>query len=335
MVKAAKRTTVAKRTLLVSKNGMSLGGDDHFRIQNETFDTFELDFTYIPSGALGTLVSLNGQSNPGFFWSYIDSSTNRIYVQCNRSTGTPNYGVISNIGTILIPGRRYKIKVVISTNGIKVFIDDELVTTSSDTYVIPIAGTLHLGSYTGGTTHRAKSVLHSFKWWKDGSLRGDFKFNELPSYVEKFGNPLTIGRKAVKVPKKNLIPAFNSGKWTLHANAKAKSAYELELVANGTYQHTSVSIPVLPNTIYTLSCSRTLGGAINVVYYSNGVYISETSLTVGNLVVTTPANCNSILIRVNNGSNATGTFTFTDPQLEQGNTATPFEPYTEVNKPSK
>lgn len=144
-----------------------------------------------------------------------------------------------------------------------------------------------------------------------------------------------VNKKPVLVPKKNLIPAFNSGKWTLHANATVKSAYELGLVATGTDDRSYVTVDVAPSTIYTMSIVSEGQFAIKNQkdnhYYNS---FADTNL-VKKWTFTTQSGVDKLVIYLSNFNDGLGTFTFTNPQLELGNTATPFEPYTEVNKPSK
>jgi hypothetical protein len=136
---------------------------------------------------------------------------------------------------------------------------------------------------------------------------------------EKYGYANSV--KPIKHPYivaygKNLIPAFTDG-WTLHANAEVVSPYELKLVADGASQGSTVSVPVVNNTSYTISLIS--GSVIDIVNEDGSTLITTTALS-----YTFNSGVNTkITIRLRNSSTA-GTFTFTNPQLELGSTATTF-----------
>jgi hypothetical protein len=122
---------------------------------------------------------------------------------------------------------------------------------------------------------------------------------------------------------KNLLPTFYE--WDLHANAKVLSAYDLELNATASWQESSVRISALPNTTYTVS-----KGSGNCQLYvdedtatNNRKVMSSTDTY---LTFTTSANVKELIIIVGNGSATSGTFTFSQPMLNLGSTALPFEP---------
>jgi hypothetical protein len=158
--------------------------------------------------------------------------------------------------------------------------------------------------------------------------------------IDKF--PAVVGvqhvqNPAITVQGKNLLPPFTE--WTLHANATVKSAYELEHSGNGTTMITfSPSILVSPNQSYTLSGTVVGTSGANayfdlLVYDANGLTVLDTSeiKPSGALsrTFTIPVNAVTAKARAVVESSATGLFTFTNPQLELGNTATPFEPKNE------
>jgi hypothetical protein len=125
---------------------------------------------------------------------------------------------------------------------------------------------------------------------------------------------------------KNLIPAFNSGEWSLHANTVVNSTYSLTLNATANYQQSAIYIPCKPNSQYVFKFSGSIYYKIestdnNKTYLSQHVaWGSALSFT-----FTTNVNASYILIYIAN-TTTSGTFTFTNPQLELGSTATPFEP---------
>ncbi|MFT4415327.1 DNRLRE domain-containing protein [Fredinandcohnia humi] len=120
----------------------------------------------------------------------------------------------------------------------------------------------------------------------------------------------------------NLLPPFTE--WTLHANARVKSPYELELVASGSWQESKIMIEVESNTTYYFG--GILGGASYLYQYdSNKNAISGTSKNPNSIFTTLP-NARYVQISCGNGNTATGTFTFSQPMLVEGSTAKPFTP---------
>jgi hypothetical protein len=125
----------------------------------------------------------------------------------------------------------------------------------------------------------------------------------------------------------NSLPPFTE--WTLHANAKVKSAYEVELNADNTYNVSSVKINVNASTEYTFSSVASSGLNYEIDEYdSNDTNISNDTITKSSSskTFTTMANTSYIGVRFYNSSAVAGTFTFTNPQLELGDTASSFVP---------
>ena len=122
----------------------------------------------------------------------------------------------------------------------------------------------------------------------------------------------------------NLLPPFTE--WSLHANAKVISPYELELNATSTYQSNSVKINVVPNVNYSMKLE--LDGYMYYAFYDyDGVRIgSVVSLSdkVGTFSITAPSN--ACFLDVGLSSRTTGKFTFKNPMLTLGSTSKPFVP---------
>jgi hypothetical protein len=153
------------------------------------------------------------------------------------------------------------------------------------------------------------------------------KFSDYPT--TKFSD--IGGASVLKLSKskgKNLIPAFNSGEWSLHTNAVVNSAYSLALNATAASQPNDIYINVKSSTVYTFktTCTASVGKVVIVIRKSDGsvTYQGATAYTSGTAIsFTTDSSTTQIYCRFT--SDSTGTFTFTNPQLELGSTATPFE----------
>ncbi|MBP1992553.1 H-type lectin domain-containing protein [Paenibacillus eucommiae] len=130
-------------------------------------------------------------------------------------------------------------------------------------------------------------------------------------YVQKYG--------------KNLLPPFTE--WTLHPNTVVTKPYEFILNATANYQYSTVRIPVLPSTSYSINLGNSVGQFNNIVEKNSNlstVTFFQGSPSVTNKTFATSAT--TIFLDVQIASNTVGTFTFTNPQLETGPTATPFQP---------
>jgi hypothetical protein len=146
----------------------------------------------------------------------------------------------------------------------------------------------------------------------DPEYTGDKLAEKFPyvDSVQPIQNPYLIRRN------RNLIPPFTQ--WNLHANARMKSPYELELTASGIDQRSTVDIDVIPNTDYTISIE------------GNGAFALDMMTGFINLPEVYSFNSgNRTSIRLVFSNSSTGTFTFTNPMLNIGSTALPFEPYQE------
>ncbi|WP_364149028.1 putative phage tail protein [Paenibacillus sp. LPE1-1-1.1] len=106
---------------------------------------------------------------------------------------------------------------------------------------------------------------------------------------------------------------------------------ELTLRATAANQESSVTVTALPNTQYTFAFTDDSAGAYGYVLSKNSAdatlasaNISAATIGRGSVTFTTPAGTDRIKVVLSNTS-ALGTFTFTNPQLERGTVATPFE----------
>lgn len=160
----------------------------------------------------------------------------------------------------------------------------------------------------------------------DPEYTGDKLAEKFP-YVDSVKH---VVNPVISTSGKNLIPPFTDPAWTLHANAKVKNDYDLELNATANNQWSRVKIPVKPNTTYTFSYSNNLnGGQVKAQFFKDTTYLSNlySGTTVsGSVTGTTPSDCNYINVEYTNNNVTTGIFTFTNSQLELGSVATPFEP---------
>jgi hypothetical protein len=122
---------------------------------------------------------------------------------------------------------------------------------------------------------------------------------------------------------KNLLPPFTE--WTLHANTTVIEPYKLELNATASNQESYIDIPIVPSETYTFSALLDGGHMkLHTLDESKTIITAGSANTSGTVTKTTEANAK--FIRLVFASSVTGTFTFTNPMLNLGSTALPFEP---------
>jgi hypothetical protein len=150
----------------------------------------------------------------------------------------------------------------------------------------------------------------------DPEYTGDKLVEKLP-YVDSVKH---VQNPVVKTAGKNLLPPFTE--WTLHANATVISPYELELNATGDNQTSSVVIDVAKNTDYIFSSTH--NGKVQIYGVTQNSFIKF--FQVNQVIAFNSGSNNQIRVDLSNEILGAGTFTFANPQLELGSTATEFEP---------
>lgn len=250
-------------------------------------------------------------------------------------------------GTIpIVADKKTKLKLVLESGTASLYVDDVFsfskpytsYTLSSNFYIgwNGIVGTLSLK----GSVHSVSVTIDS-----QTSL---YLFNEGTgtTLTDSSGNGndgTIVGaqwlmKKAVKVPKKNLLPDFS--KWTLHANAIVTEPYKLTLNATASVQSSSYIFNCLPNKDYTINLdpSSSINSATQVDLLDiNGNTVTNGIKTESYAHPYTFNSGEGAKIRVfvfNKTTSSAGMYTFTNPQLELGSVATDFEPYTLVNRPA-
>jgi hypothetical protein len=127
---------------------------------------------------------------------------------------------------------------------------------------------------------------------------------------------------AVIAEGENLLPPFSE--WTLHANAKVVSPYELELNATIAFQSTIIEVNGLSNQPYVLTTTHNARLEISE-RDSNGNETAINYTSTGTLSFTTKPTTKILRIRMTNMT-PTGKFTWSNPMLTLGNTPKPFVP---------
>jgi hypothetical protein len=158
----------------------------------------------------------------------------------------------------------------------------------------------------------------------DAEYTGDKLADKFP-YVDSIEH---IQQPIITKTGKNLLPDFSQ--WTLHANAVMTGPYSLTLNATAAAQTSQINgTKVIAGSQYTFSAN--IVGYYGITFHDvNGTQLSTTGWLNGNgnvsTTVTAPTNAIEVRVLLSNNTNSSGTFTFTNPQLEIGSSATAFEP---------
>jgi hypothetical protein len=133
-------------------------------------------------------------------------------------------------------------------------------------------------------------------------------------------NTKSIVNPYVMAEGENLLPPFYE--WELHSNATVLSPYELELNASDSNSGSYIDVPVMKNTLYTMSINGTCNFGVYEVPGNKSILLSYSSATrtfnTGDLDV--------VRVYVSNYGRGTGAFTSTNPMLTLGSESKPFVP---------
>jgi hypothetical protein len=175
----------------------------------------------------------------------------------------------------------------------------------------------------GATLHDPVLSLYEVDTIEYAKILVDWNEAEVLNRYPRVQGVQHLQNVAVIAEGENLLPPFSE--WTLHANAKVVSPYELELNASAANQNTTYQLAAIPNRDYYLNTTGLSGQFQVLVYDVNGTQLlaNYSGLSKG---FTTPSNATRIEVRLTNGAVGTGKFTFTNPMLTLGNTPKPFVP---------
>ncbi|UYT83938.1 hypothetical protein [Priestia megaterium] len=136
--------------------------------------------------------------------------------------------------------------------------------------------------------------------------------------IKSFQNPI------VTIEGDNLLPPFSE--WNLHANAKVKSPYELELNSSANDQYSSYILDAFPNTEYNLRCETDVPSSRILVYEidASGNYLNTGGAR--DKKFTTISNTRKLMVRVTNTGGFIGQTNFKNPILSLSSADKPFSP---------
>lgn len=115
----------------------------------------------------------------------------------------------------------------------------------------------------------------------------------------------------------NLVPLFDSGLWTLHANVAMGTPKRIAHTASVAAEYSQIDIPVKENTTYTLNATKTGNAQINVEFTNGSSNLGSS----GNSTFTTPTGTKfvRIILKV-----LSGTVIFENISLNEGTKSLPF-----------
>jgi hypothetical protein len=159
--------------------------------------------------------------------------------------------------------------------------------------------------YDGRKEYRLKGILYGVKCFLNGQVVAEYDFT----------NPNTIvGDKVLPKGAKNLIPAFDSPRWSLHANARVLGKDVLRLEASAVLQYSDVYIDAKQLT----KAQFTMGNAGKIKISGvdkDGIQINAPldANSTNSATITVPANTDRL--RVQLFALTVGSFDFIRPQL--------------------
>lgn len=246
-------------------------------------------------------------------------------------TATTNYSnFASNISGVLEKNKTYTLSVIGTKNfaiGCRVFYNDntneDFNITSSNTYVnvIPTKDVnsfrIYMYNLTSGTNYNGTLYFQL----EQGSTATSFeKFtygaSPNPDYPQPINN--LSGDVPYKVSGKNL---FDKNNMTLNKYIRDDGT-----TLSSDYWDITHYIRIMPNETFTYNGLTTVGTSVvqSAYYDKNKNFISVFKQATGTNTITPPANAYYVRFSINKGSNDKDTF-----MLEQGSTATSYEPYIE------
>jgi hypothetical protein len=191
-------------------------------------------------------------------------------------------------------------------------------------------------SETGRFTYTAQLAdeinAPDYKYFSLHNNKLDGTFHPLPGTTSEaecgwWGSHLSSNSGNLDPSKsKNLLPHFAD--WAIHANAAidATNDYKLTLTTTTSgYKDSTVTVPALPNTTYTISFTGNGSVAVNKDNLFGTRFLNKDGNFTGSATFTTDSTTTLLYIDFFNGAGAVGTFTFINPQLEVSSVATTFD----------
>lgn len=176
------------------------------------------------------------------------------------------------------------------------------------------AGTVGWAQYDGAGVYAVDDALYA-------RIGVDITESNIRDYLPHVDGKQHVQGVAITKQGRNLLGPF--AEWTQLTNSALTGPYSLTLTATGQYQGPMYKLNALPNQAYTLSATH--NGRLEIQQYdANGTSILNQAFTAQTATITTNTATASIIVRCTNS--AAGTFTFSNPQLELGGTATAFTP---------
>jgi hypothetical protein len=273
-----------------AKTGSACNGvTDYFQLPSMTMDSVEIE----------CLIDAN-QPNSGTAF-LLDFRT------VADSTNFINFsGIGTNIKDLLIGNTSYKA----TLNSVPKNQRQKMLVTFNSVTTNPM---FIFSRFANAGNDKLKGILYKVTCYLNGGVVAKYDFE----------NPRnTVGNQVIPNAQ-NLIPSFEDARWSIHANAKVMGKDVLHLDATGTYQGTTIYVPVNVGEKYLIGGNITVGGEILVAFRDNNKNsygaTSPSSVTSSNPTqsFTVPSGCSFLQIYVRNTTQTIGSFDFVRPQLYQ------------------
>jgi hypothetical protein len=156
------------------------------------------------------------------------------------------------------------------------------------------------------STEKAKGTLYGVKCYLNGQVVAEYDFT----------NPNNIIGDKVLQKSKNLIPSFDSGKWTIHPVAKVLGKDTIRIDATFNYQNCLCDIPIVGGKTYLLGVASDAPARITGSWYSGSTFLFYTAQAVNGFVaLTAPVNATMYKVALDNALTTSGSYVLSKPQL--------------------
>lgn len=291
--KSKRQNTPDNCLILDGKSSVNIGS---IPLQNNNNTEIEVSFSTVNKNTNLSMIvdkyNVGTEAQTNYGYSIFMDNQGYISVRYGEGYGADNLG-----GVDLRDGKIHTVRFTVTNGTISIYIDGSLVNTGdvSNSLDIAIWDTYigNRGQYNYFFKGNVYKVTIDGKTW-------DFTEN---TPVKQF-----LGLE-------NLLPTFDSGEWSLHANAKVYGPTVLKMNATGAAQYNTCYVSMEGGASY-LFTSPSMKGYYDLRYYdANNNSLGNVYMVEGETRgFVTPAECVKLSVIANNGTE-TGDFTFVNPSL--------------------
>jgi hypothetical protein len=294
--------------------GMSFNGvKDYVAVEHEMISAIDLEVDFIWNGQPINSYDMLWSNNGGATYLAVRTNSLKNYIRLSLFDSTPKQVTWEPLFEIKA-GELYRLRVVydgktnakIYNHGVLVAEETSGIFPNKPLYNPRVNS--FIGSFNANPEYPFEGTLLRIKL--NDLYEFDFTKNSNGKYGFEGGEP------------ENLLPSFDSGLWTMNANARVLGKDVLVTDAKGVYNTTFIKIPCKPNTKYYFNAPEVDRGNVRYVYDDGTTaQIASIPANVGKYetMFTTPANVTHIQVEFTNVE--IKTYTVRSPRLVEIPTA--------------